>query len=633
MVGSIDPGRREVNPEPEQHRRYAGVNCEVLFTGRSLPRLFVGVSAHPERSSARCCQRWDLRELNAINLVMKACLHPSNHGEDPVGFDLKLLVWTLLVLIGLVGCAEEAPPPESPATVDSLTTSVEPPPEGTPRLILFLVIDQARADYLVRFRPLLKHGLARLLEESVVFTEARHDHAITTTAPGHATLSTGVHPSRHGIVNNWWFDRESKDEVWAVGDDPSPEAVEATALGDWLKGRYPESKVFAASGKDRGAVLTGGKRPDAVYWSDDDDGLFTSSEYYQDDEPAWLVAYHQQRFPDRYFGQVWEPLPEVMTHAEAYGLEALEFKPIADPFPHPLGSASPTPDAGFYDVLFGDTPFGDAYLADFAVALIDGEQLGQDAYPDFLGLGFSALDKVGHGYGPDSPEVLDTLLRLDRLLGDLFEAIDQRIGLDNTLISLSADHGVVPVPEVAKAQGLAARRFGAAEIACFQQVDQRLRARFGDQAWYLQSFYLDRSAVAAAGVDPAELEAETRKWIEECPLVVRAWTRSELEGYAGEESMQRLYANSFHPEHSADILVQLEPFTLRTRSGITTHGSPYDYDRWVPWLLRLPKPLPAVIDEPVFTVDVAPTVAGLVGVTPPSDLDGVDRRPLLPSSH
>ncbi len=562
---------------------------------------------------------------------------PSSTRPRPQQFGSRLLGLTLLAAFWFAGCSSEPPPgspeaPQSPtalAATEPTTTSVAPPPVGAPRLILFLVIDQARADYLERFRPLLKHGLARLLDESVVFTEMRHDHAFTTTAPGHATLATGVHPSRHGIVNNWWFDREAMEEIAAVGDEPGPEMLEVTALGDWLQLRYPESKVFVASGKDRGAVLTGGKQPDGAFWSDDETGRFTSSEYYPAEEPAWLTAYHQEHFPDRYFGQTWEPLPEVMTHAAAYGLEPLEFRPIADSFPHPLGRATPTPDANFYDVLFGDTPFGDAYLADFAVALIDGEQLGQDASPDFLGLAFSALDKVGHGYGPDSPEVLDTLLRLDRTLGELLVAIDQRVGLDNTLISLSADHGVMPVPEVALAKGRAARRFGAAEIACFQQVDAQLRAKFGDQNWFLQEFYLDRVAAAAAGVDPAEIEAETRKGIETCPGVVRAWTRSELEGYAGDDAMQRLYSNSFFPDRSADVLVQLEPYTLRSRRSIATHGSPYDYDRHVPWLLRLPGVEPAKVEEPVFTVDVAPTVAHLVGVTPPSDLDGVDRRSYL----
>ena len=534
----------------------------------------------------------------------------------------------------LASCATEeaAPPPEA---ASASPEAAPPPPEGTPRLVLFLVVDQARYDYFERFRPLLSSGLARLLDESTVFTQALHDHALTTTAPGHATLVTGMHPAHHGIINNWWFDRSTRKLVPAVGDPVSPNRMLASGLGGWLKAAYPQSKVFAAGGKDRAAVLTGGPAADAAWWIHRRDGRFVSSEHYLEKEPEWLTAYHQDLFPDRYFGKLWEPLPEVAEHAEDYGLEPLDGGWIDHRFPHPIRAVSPWPDSTFYDGFSTDTPFGDAYLADFATALIDSEQLGQDAYPDFLGLGFSALDKIGHEYGPDSPEVLDTFLRLDRTLGGLLDFIDQRIGLENTLISLSGDHGVTPLPEVMEAKGLPARRFGAEEIVCFQSAHGELRNQFGDQRWFMRGFYLDRDAVQAAGLDPATIANETRRLIERCGGVVRAWTASELQTTAAatgdDGAMRQLYANSFHPERGPDLIVQLEPHTLRSRASPTTHGTPYLYDRHVPWLLRLPAGSQQTIEEPVATVDVAPTVARLLGLTPPSDLDGVDRGPLLRS--
>ncbi len=523
------------------------------------------------------------------------------------------------LLLALAGCAGEPPPPE-----------------GTPRLVLFIVVDQGRADYLERFRPLLTGGLGRLLDESVVFTNVHHEHAITTTAPGHATLSTGLYPSRNGIVNNWWLDRGSGDRVAAVGWPPSPKALDAPALGDWLKSTYPRSKVFAASGKDRGAVLTAGKDADGAFWTDSKEGRFVSSRYFGWREPDWLDAYHEERFPDRYFGQAWEPLPEVVEHAQAYGIQALDAGPVEWQFPHPIGRASPTPSDGFYSALLGDTPFGDAYLADFAQALIEGEDLGADAYPDILGLAFSALDKVGHDYGPDSPEVLDTLLRLDLTLGELLDFVDRRVGLDHTVVSLSADHGVTPLPEVLAAKGLPARRFDTEETDCFQQVGRRLRERFGEEEWFVTGFYLDRELISDEGVDPVEIEDAARRLIEQCPGVERVWTRSELErdGDDGQDPMRRLYVHSFHPERSPDLMLQLEPHTLPVmRSSTTTHGSPYDYDTHVPWLLRLPSGQGGRVDVRVATVDVAPTVARLLGVTPPGGLDGVDRRALLPAER
>ncbi len=513
----------------------------------------------------------------------------------------------------------------------------EPPPSGTPRLILFIVVDQARYDYFERFRPLFQSGLARLLDESVVFTNTHHEHAITTTAPGHATLATGRYPSNHGIVNNRWLDRSNGKLVAAVGSPPSPKSLLAPAFGDWLKSTYPRSKVFAAGGKDRSAILLAGKDADGAYWTRPDNGRFVSSRHYHMFEPDWLGAYHRDFFPHRYFGKAWEPLPAVVEQGQAYGIEMLDSGTVKRQFPHAIGPAWPTPSAGFYSSLIKYTPFGDAYLADFAQALISGQDLGADAYPDYLGLAFSALDKIGHSYGPDSPEVLDTLLRLDRSLGELLAFVDQHVGLEHTLVSLSSDHGVTSVPEILTARGGSARRFGAEETLCLQQTRRLLRERFGEKEWFRMDFYLDRRLIAASGVEPAEIEGEARRLVELCPGVERAWTRSELEAGgagAGEEKNRRLYAHSFHHERSPDLMVQLEPHTLpMARTNVTTHGTPYAYDTHVPWLLRLPSATGALVHTAVSTVDVAPTLAGLISVTPPADLDGVDRRSLLPAER
>ncbi len=530
-----------------------------------------------------------------------------------------------LLALSLTGCKTEAPPPPPP------------PPEGTPRLILFLVVDQARYDYLERFRPLLSSGLARLLDEAVVFTNAHHDHAFTSTAPGHATLATGVHPARHGIINNWWLDRATARPTLAVGDPPSPKLLLAPALGDWLKAAYPSARIFAAAGKDRAAILTAGQKPDGAFWSSSKYGLFTTSKHYLDKEPEWLRAYHRNHFPDRYFGQAWEPLPEVVEHMEALGLQTIDRGIVDRQFPHAIGSASPAPGIGYYRDFLNATPFGDAYLADFARALIESEQLGQDAVPDFLGLGFSAMDKIGHSFGPDSPEILDTLLRLDRVLGELLDYVDEHVGLEHTIVSLSGDHGVAPVPEVLQARGVEARRYGTEDILCFQQARGQLREKLGRE-WLLGSYYFDRQAAAASGVDLEMLEDEGRRLLEQCPGVVRVWTASELGKDASPaadpdlEKMRRLYAHSFHPERSPDLLVQLEPNHLPYQTTVANHGSPYPYDSHVPWLLRLPSGTGARVVDPVFTVDVAPTVARLAGLTPPAGLDGVDRTTLLPSA-
>ncbi len=535
---------------------------------------------------------------------------------------LTVLRTALIVLLALTGCPSD--PPSGTPTL----------PDGAPRLILFLVLDQAPAETFVRFRPLLQHGLGRLLDESVVFTDAHHDHALTHTAPGHATLATGRHPASHGIVSNYWFDRRRRAEVYSVLDDAdehTPQRLAATTFGDWLKAASPASKVFAASGKDRAAILTAGHDADAAFWFDWDNGRFVTASYFDYGKPPWWADFHRDQHCDRRFGEVWEALPEVAQHSTAYGLRPLDEGLVQSRFPRPLGGVQLAPGEGFYDSLF-NSPFIDEYLGHFVQALIEGEGLGKDDVPDFLGVSFSALDSVGHDFGPDSPEVLDTLLRLDRVLGELLDFIDRKIGLEHVIVSLSADHGITPLPELLRLQGTAARRLGGEDIACVQQVHRKLREDFGDEDWFFAGFYLDRELAEEKGVEPEAIEKAVRRYLEPCPGVVRVWTRTELvHGAPADEDdlFARLYRHNLHPERSPDIFVQFEPHTLTSRSSATNHGSPYPYDTGVPWLLRLPEARHLRIDERVHTVDVAPTLAALMGLDPATEVDGVDRGALL----
>lgn len=532
-----------------------------------------------------------------------------------------------------LGCSPAPPPDEA-----------QPPPEGTPRLVLFVVVDQLPADYLVRFEPYLTGGLRRLLDESTAFTETRHEHAMTATAPGHATLATGRHPARHGIVGNGWLDRESGDEIEAVDDDEhgvSPHRLLTDGLGDWMQQRYPASKVFTVAGKDRSAVFLGGKGNQAAFWFDRETGRFTSSSYYPQGDPPWLGTALEPGAGERFFGASWEPLPETLEAAAELGLEPPDRGLFPDAFPHALGGPYPAPRESFFRGIYG-SPFLDQLTLDAALALLQEEELGQDEIPDLLGVGLSSLDSVGHGYGPDSIEVLDALLRLDRALGAFLEEVDRRVGLAHTVVTLSADHGVAPLPEIQALRGLPGHRFEATDVVCTQRAWHRLRDRFGDGDWFLSGFYLDREALAEAGIQASAAQSELRAALESCPTVTRAWTWTELlspepadsdPGEAAEPFLRR-YRNTFHPARSPDVLVQLQPYTLTRRDSGTNHGTPYDYDAHVPWLLRLPGADGAAgaaqVTEPVATTDVAPTLAALLGVTPPQEIDGQDRVPLLP---
>ena len=512
----------------------------------------------------------------------------------------------------------------------------EPPPAGTPRLAVVVVADQFLYEYLERVRPLVSGGLARLHEEGVSFTEAHHGHAVTVTAVGHASLATGAHPARSGIVGNQWFDREAGEGVYCV-DDPehgtSPRLLLAPALGDWLKQRYPEAKVYSAGGKDRSAVLMGGHRPDGAFWYDRGSGGFATSGYYPE-PPAWVEAFGEEGLlPELFLGAAWEPLPVDPAAAEAAGFASMDRGPFDRGFPRVLGNLSGLPDGGFfYDVY--DSPFGDEHLGRFARRLVAEEDLGTDGWPDLLALSFASLDTVGHDYGPHSPEVLDTLLRLDRVLGELFVFLDERVGRGGWVVALSSDHGVVPLPESSAGQAAGVRRAGLADVRCHRRAGARLVGQFGAEIWRANGAYLDPEALDEAGLDAGEVEAAVARELERCPGVARVWTRSGLTGspalvgplVPGSATWyELLYRNNLHPERSPNLYVQPAPFQLDYLGALTTHGSPYGYDTHVPFLVAGPGIAPGTVAETVLTVDLAPTLADLLAVPVPEDLDGVSR--------
>jgi hypothetical protein len=240
----------------------------------------------------------------------------------------------------------------------------EPEPTGGPRLVLFLVVDQLAYDELERLQPRLTGGLARLLDEGVSFAAAEHRHALTNTAPGHATLATGLDPRHHGIVNNGWFDRRAGQRVYSAADEkgePSPARLLAPTLGGWLKAVSRRSKVFAASGKDRAALLTAGREADGAFWYERDSGRFVGSAYYPRPSPPWLEELNERALPEARFGEAWEPLAETLAASAELGAEPLDLGAFGDTFPHPLGGLDATPDDDFFYDFF-TSPYGDAYL-------------------------------------------------------------------------------------------------------------------------------------------------------------------------------------------------------------------------------------------------------------------------------
>jgi len=514
------------------------------------------------------------------------------------------------------------------------------------RLLVVVVVDQCRSDYLPRFRKDLKGGLARLLDQGVNFTQAFHKHAVTATGVGHAAVSTGSFPSHSGIVNNDWHTDNGRNGINCVGDASvsiigadgtlsknggrSPKNLEVTALADWVKASDPESKAFGASRKDRGAILLGGKNADGAFWYDTATGGFLTSTYYRKDLPDWVRQFNEKGFPRRYFGTLWTPLA---APSDPVGSAIVETDAgwFSRGFPHAIGEDSMEPDSAFFSA-FGGTPFMDEYLLEFVKELVKSEELGRDDHLDFLGISFSALDSVGHDYGPNSPEVFDAVLRVDRYLGQLLDFLDSSVGPDSYTIALSADHGAMELPEYLKSIGRPGRRLGARDIQCLQEKAGELLTRLGgDEDWWINGYYLNYSELGDRNLQRSEVERDAASLLEQCDFVRKVWTRTELEsGPEPADRYARAFRHNYYPDRSPDLMIQTEEYFLASDGVGASHGSPYDYDSHVPFLILAPGRAGAQINERVATVDIAPTLAELVGVSVLGHPDGVSRVPLLP---
>ena len=543
------------------------------------------------------------------------------------------------LLLGLLLLARCGPPLEEPSPPVSELLSPQP------RLFVIITIDQLRADYFIRYRPLFQFGLKRLLDGGVSFTNANHDHNNTVTGVGHATISTGAYPRHSGIIANDWYDRELDQRVYCAADPDhyrSPRNMQVTNIGDWLKAKSPESKVFTASAKDRAAIMLGGHEADGAFWYDTSNGDWITSSYYgryyreassdeaEVEEHTWVDDFNEQRLFDQFFGSVWEQIPSDFD-LEELDVGAVDEGVYQPTFPHHVGDLEIAPDATFYGALYDDTPLIDPVLARFSEAIIENEELGADDVLDYLGISFSQLDLVGHRYGPNSPEVVDTLLRIDRMLGELLDFIDAKVGLQRTVVALTSDHGIMDTPEYRQMKGREGLRLGVDDVLCFQQVFWALKEKFGDEPWVIRDFYLDLDTIAASSFSRQEIEEEIARQLEQCAHVAKVWTGSELaaEGTVPTDTYHRRFLHGYSPARSPDVVVQFEPWALDDLDHGSTHGSAYDHDTWVPMVLFASGVNSGAIPNPVYTVDLAPTLAALLGIEAPDNLDGVDRSDLV----
>ena len=507
---------------------------------------------------------------------------------------------------------------------------------GKPKLILVLSIDQMRFDYLTRFNDLYKGGFRTLLDQGAVFSEAHYYHAMTETGPGHSVILSGRHPSHSGIVADAWYDSALKRTITVV-DDPlqsplggegrraSPANFIGATLGDLLKQQDPESRVVGVSLKDRSAILMAGPEGDAAYWYETSGGNFITSTYYMSEAPAWLKEWNDQRLPDQYAGQEWERLLEDEDLYEKYaGADAIsgewDRKDIV--FPHSIRGTPP--GRGFYDYL-RRTPFVDAMTLSVSLEAMKAHQLGEDNSTDILAIGFSATDIVGHTYGAQSQEIMDQLLRLDLILEDLFQEVEARVGLDQTLVVLTADHGVLPLVETLQAKGIEARRAHpeVLESAMKQALENKYPGVENLIADSRRDIYLDEEVIQRHQLERQEVEATLIDALLSTGLVEAVYTHSQLlSDQPSNDPYIELFRNSFFQPRSPHLTVLVKKYLyLDPRPGGTGHGTPYDYDRHVPIIFMGPDIEAGSYSDPCGPQDIAPTLAHLLGLDFPQEQD------------
>jgi arylsulfatase A-like enzyme len=526
---------------------------------------------------------------------------------------------------------------------------------GLPRLVLQITVDQLRGDMPYRyFDRLGEDGFRYLLEQGIVYTDVHHRHSNTETIVGHTTLATGADPAAHGMVANVWYDRETGALGYNIEDerypllsthekekedaeiDPtqkvartkgrSPAAILASTFSDELAVHFGgRSRIFGVSVKDRGAVSMAGHAGKAFWFSKESGDFITSTFYYQE-YPAWVSAWNKQRRADQWHKKSWDLMHDKAT----YRFGAMDDRPYETDFPgygrtfpHAYGGL----DNKYFYTLLTISPVGDELTLDFAKALIENEQLGQDDVPDYLSISFSSTDYVGHIFGPSSLESEDNILRLDRTLANLFRFVDEKVGLQHTLIVLSADHGAPEAPEYMASLGMECKRIDPKTIDK-QPALQRLKQRFGIGKELIETYshpyiYLKRDVIREKGLDQTEVERAVAAELMKFDGVALAVSSSDIRsGNLPEAPVIQQIRRNYHPKRSGDIYVVQEPYWhLYEEESIrltAIHGSPWRYDTYVPIIFAGAGMPSRSVSRRVHPVDIAPTLAVYLGVKQPS---------------
>lgn len=513
-----------------------------------------------------------------------------------------------------------------------------------PRLVVLIVVDQLRGDYLTRFGDLFgEGGFKRLASRGAWFTNAHFSYGATLTGPGHATVSTGRNPSSHGIVGNGWYGPDRKDSVYCVEDSGcplvgagqsgtasgrSPRLMVGPTLGDRLKEKLGNSaKVWSCGLKDRASILIAGHRADRAIWWSTQTGDFVSSSYYGATLPDWCRAMNKERYADSFFKAVWErALPKdayTRCSPDDVDYEAAGSSGIANTLPKTIGGKSKGPDRSYYNSLFG-SPFGNDLVLEVARRMVVNESLGDDEITDLLCLILSSNDSVGHSFGPDSHEVLDMTVRTDRQLAAWLEFLDKRIGLDRCFIALTADHGVGPAAELTIRRGQGGGRISQIEI--LGELNRALRAAFAitnEEVELIRAvefpwIYVNLPVVKARGLEKSRVIEATARVVREHEGVEAAIIPSKIAAMPKQTvtPWERSAQQSYYTGRSGDVYVHVKR-NWNASSMCATHGTFHPYDTHVPLMLMGKGIRPGRYDMRVDPRDLAVTLCEILGLELP----------------
>ncbi|MDP4209520.1 MAG: alkaline phosphatase family protein [Bacteroidota bacterium] len=529
----------------------------------------------------------------------------------------------MLVFIGIAGWLN--------AQIDSRI------PSDKPKLIVGIVVEQMRHDYIYKFWDKLSEGgFKRLLNEGTYCKNANFNYQFTQTAVGHATIATGTSPSYHGIVAEEWYTSLNDKVVNCVADENyktvggsytagrvSPKQLLTSTIGDEIRlANYNKSKVLSISLQSESAILSGGITANAAYWYDEENGKWVTSSYYMPELPGWIKDFNDKKLADVYLTRSWETKYPIQSYAGYCLPDDNKFETGIEgrkTFPYNLAEMNKNESKKKYNLL-KSTPFGNTFTKDFAIASIVNEQLGKDDNTDLLMISFSSTESIGKNFGPESVEVMDAFLQLDKDIEHLLSFLDQEIGKQNLLVFLTSDHGVAQSPEYLADKGIPVGFFN--QNGAISLLTSYLNAVYGKGNWirnyYAQQLFLNRNLIEDSKLNLADFQQKAAQFLLQFSGVANTVTSTTLlNSYFPDGIFSKMQKN-YNQKRSGDILINLLPGWVEKNGGTTGHNSPYSYDTHVPLIWYGWRVKRATILDPVDMTDIAPTISYYLNIANPN---------------